>query len=263
MRGQDRVAQETQARQERQKQFDQGAENKTWLKEGEAKIFRFCEQGPDLHNFAVHPYKIRTKKGIGTRNFVCLNDKEDGTACPGCEGLDRKIRGVYNVIERDRPMLRKGQDGKAVRDGQGNFIVDGHQDAVVIWDVGSITAEAVRQLDGDWKGLMSRDFKVSRNSGSSFQPYVFTPVMNDAGDAVATPMSEADLQLVQQKHDLEEVWAPPTYQEAARLVAQSNAVQGAPQQGGGQAPQQQTSQGEQPVQEPVNPYLAGAQAPQQ
>lgn len=262
MRGQDRVAQATQERQERQKQFDQGSKARTWIDEGKAKVFRFCEQGPDIHNFAVHPHQMRGKNGkTFTRNFTCLNDKEDGTACPGCEaGADRKIRGVYNVIERDRPVLRTGADGKAVRDSSGSFIVDGYQDAVVVWDVGSITAETIRQMDGDYNGLMSRDFKVSRTGGSSFQPYVFTPADVDAG---AVPLSDADQELVRGKHNLDEVWAPPAFAEGARLIAQSQLLQGqgggqqsAPPQGGGGQPQQ-----EQPAQG-INPYLQGAEGRQ-
>jgi hypothetical protein len=65
---------------------------------------------------------------------------------------------------------------------------------------------------------MSRDFVVAY-SGNKFQAWNLSPAIDAQGNAMATPMSEADFQLAAAKHDLDKYMAPPQPQEAAQIVA--------------------------------------------
>lgn len=192
--------------------------------------------------FAVHEYEVpnpqRPTDRPWKRQFTCLNDKDDGTPCPACDaGMKQKLRGVYNIIQRQRPIFRKDKDGKAIYVNN-EPIIDGHEDTVVILNVPSTTAEVIRRKDADYNGLMSRDLKIRRSS-DTFQPWDIEPADIDSG---AVPMSEADQELAKQKHDLDEFMQPPPFQEAARIVAKE--TNRPPQSGGGSQPQGQPQAGE-------------------
>jgi hypothetical protein len=211
-------------------------------------IVRFLEQGQEVNNYPVHEYKVPDGAGgFYNRKFTCLTEAGvPSNQCPGCAaGLKRKSRGVYNLIERNRPILRKGQDGKALKNPDGSWMIDGYVDTVVIANVGGPTAEMLRKTDGSMGGLMSRDWHVVY-SGDTFQSWFMTPVADAAGNSMATPMSEADFALAAAKHDLDKYMAPPSMQEAAQIVAKYGANSGAQPQ---QAPQQQAP--------PANQFLTG------
>lgn len=248
--GWDRVAAAAEEARERQEQWDAQRKPQLWPKDGGSYQIRFLEQEQSVKNYAQHEYSKQTSRGPQRRRFTCLNDKNDGTKCPGCDaGLKIKIRGVFNVIQRQRPVLRRGADGKAVKDGNNNYIVDGHQDEVVIIDFPSTTANMLRQVDADMGGLMSRDVKLSRTSGNQFQPYLVMPADMNAG---AVPMSEADFELAKGKHDLDEFMQPPSFVDAAKIVAEH---QGA----SGQQPVQAAVQTSAPQVDPNNPFGGGVQ----
>jgi len=193
---------------------------------------RFLEQGPDVNNYPTHTYKEPDGKGnFWTRTFTCL--REVNQECPWCAAGRRvKNRGVYNVIQRQRPVLRKDNEGKAIKIN-GQYVVDGYEDTVVIANVGGPTAEMLRKADGSYQGLMSRDFVVTY-SGDNFQQWTLSPAIDAQGNAMATSMSQADLWLYQNKrHDLDAYMKPPSQQEAAQLLARYGANSGV------QQPQQQ------------------------
>jgi hypothetical protein len=215
-------------------------------------VIRFGEQGTDVNSFPVHVYNEPDGRGgFYARRFTCLTELGvPSSECPGCRGgLPRKIRGVYNLIQRQRVVLRKGADGKAVKTGTGEYIIDGHADQVVVANVGGPTAEMLRKADGNYQGLMSRDFVV-QYSGDNFQAWSISPAIDSAGNAMATPLSQADLALLAAKHDLDAYMKPPTPQEAEVIVQKFGANSGA-NRGGGQAQQA-------PPAAPANPMLAGA-----
>lgn len=205
---------------------------------------RFLEQGPDVNNFPRHPYSVPKSGGGGfnVRYFTCLS--EVNQECPGCKaGMKVKRRGVYNVIQRNRPILRRDKDNKAIKIN-GEYIIDGYEDAVVIVDVGGPTAEMLRKADADYRGLMSRDFVV-QYSGSTFQAWALAPVMDASGSSSPTPLSENDQRLMAQKFDLDEYMKPPSQQEAAQIIARYGSNSGAQQQSlyPGAAPAQATQMG--------------------
>lgn len=265
--GWDRVEQTAQATAEQRARWADQSVPQLWLKSGESVTGRFLEQGPEIHNYAVHEYTVPNPNNPAQpyrRNFTCLNDREDGTPCPGCAaGMKRKIKGVFNLIQRNRPVLRKGQDGKAIK-VNGQYITDGYQDDVVVWLVPSTTAEEVRKKDAAYNGLMTGDVTISK-TGAQFQPYSIEPA--DIAN-FATPLSESDQALQAKKHDLDKFMAPPSFQEAAQIVAQhggqaTTAAPSGPQAAPGQASPPPAS-GQQPA-EPHNPFMdetgPGAQQP--
>ena len=212
---------------------------------------RFLEQGETVSTYYTHDYKIPSAGGVSTRRFTCLSQPPWNQECPGCKaGLKRKTRGVFNVIQRGRAVLRRGADGKALKGADGNWIIDGYRDEVVIASVGGPTASMLRKADGQYHGLMSRDFVV-QYSGDTFQAWNMTPAIDAQGNAMATPMSDADQQLAAAKHDLDEFMKPPTAQEAAQIVARYGGNSGASQ------PLAQPGQPQQPG-APVNQFLQGA-----
>lgn len=190
---------------------------------------RFGEQGNDVNTFYVHDYKVpdsSVQGGFASRRFTCSQQTPWNFECAGCRaGLKRKVRGVYNVIQRQRAVLRRGADGKAVKDGANNWIIDGHRDEVVIASVGGPTAAMLRKVDGNG-GLMTRDWIISY-SGDTFQAWTLQPSYDAAGNAMATPLSDADQQLLATKHNLDEFMKPPTTQEQAQIIAKFGGNSGA------------------------------------
>lgn len=208
---------------------------------------RFLEQGPDVNNFPVHEYDVPGNTGTFKKRFTCF--VEIGQECPGCRaGMKTKRRGVFNLIQRSRPVLRKGTDGKALRDQVGGFIIDGYRDEVVVANVGGPTSEMLRKADADYYGLMSRDFQIVY-SGDTFQAWTMTPVMDESGVSGPMAMSEADQAMAAAKHNLAQYMAPPSQQEATEIIAKY-VNKGQPGQQAAPTPQAQ----------PGNPFVGGAPA---
>lgn len=195
-------------------------------KGGAPVIVRFLEQGPDINSYDRHEYQVPDGRGgFYRRQFTCLRESPwNNPVCPGCQaGLKIKLRGVYNIIQRDRAVLRRGQDNRPIKGPDNKPIVDGHEDQVVILDVPSTTAEALRQKDADYHGLMGLDLRLS-DSGSTFQPWNVEPA--DIMQPLK-PMTDADMALAAAKHDLDAFMKPPTFEEAQQIVSQYGANSGA------------------------------------
>lgn len=190
--------------------------------EGAMVVVRFLEQGNEgphaINCYPRHEYKkpdMRASGGAFTDHFTCLRERDPNADCPGCNaGLKIVVRTALNAIQRQRPVLRRDAEGKAIKTPTG-YIIDGYADDVVYWECASTTAEVVRRLDGKYGGLMSRDWELSW-TGASFQPYALSPADVDGGPQ---PMSDADLALAAKRHDLDEIYKPPSFQEAAQIVA--------------------------------------------
>jgi hypothetical protein len=208
--GWDAVAQESELRRERREQWESSRHNKLILKDGQSADVRFVQPKP--HTFYTHP--IRTAKSF--RNVPCLNQKDDGTQCPGCDAdLKRQLRIAFNVIHRGRPVLRKGSDGRAERDGKGDFIIDGHADDIAVFECSSTSGDLLRQKEVKYEGgVMSRDVTIAR-TGPQFSPFVFEAADTERGHV---PMSAADQELAKKAYDLEEIYKPPSFVDLARQV---------------------------------------------
>src|SRR6185436_11633459 len=213
--------------------------------DGGPLVVRFCEQDQDVNSYERHPI---TRPGNKYPDlYTCLS--EIGVDCPACRGGVKSTRkGAYNLIVRNRAVLRKGSDGKVIKNNDGSFIVDGYADQLVVWECSNTTANVLRRADHDFKGLMSRDLALSY-TGDDKNPYAVAPVDIDSGPQ---PMSDEDAAMAAKKYDLDKVFKPPTQEEMADLVRRYGANSGAsgPVQG-------------MPSSIPVanNPYAVGAQIP--
>lgn len=224
-----------------------GKEIKAGGPDGGPLIVRFLEQDQDINSFERHPF---TKPGQQYPDLTtCLS--EVAVDCPACRaGIKSTRKGAYNLIVRNRAVLRKGADGKVVRAPDGSFIVDGYADQIVVWECSNTTANVLVRADGDYGGLMTRDFQL-RYTGNDKNPYDVVPAVIDGGHQ---PMSAEDMALAAKKHDLDKVFAPPKQAEMAELVRKYGANSGA---SGPQAAMPSAL----PQAAVHNPYLAGAQLP--
>jgi hypothetical protein len=216
--------------------------------DGGPLIVRFLEQGEDVNSFERHPI---TRPGQQYPDWhTCLS--EINMDCSACRaGLKSSRKGAYNLIVRNRAVLRKGADGKAIRNPDKSFIIDGYADQVVVWECSTTTANYLVRADNDFRGLMSQDFQL-RYTGNDKNPYDIFPADIQVG---AQPMSDDDLGLAAKKYDLDKVFAPPTQAEMQELVRKYGANSGA---SGPVASQMPTSV---PQVAAANPYAAGAQLP--
>lgn len=224
-----------------------GKEIKRGGPDGGPLVGRFLEQGEGVHSYERHPF---TKPGSQYPDHkTCLS--EISVDCPACRGGVKSTRkGTFNVLIRNRAVLRKGADGFAVKGPDGGFIVDGYADQVVVWECSNTTANVLRRADHDYQGLMTRDFQI-RYTGNDKNPYDVFPADLPAG---AVQMSDDDMALAAKKFDLDKVFAPPTQAEMVELVHKYGANSGA----SGPAAGMPSSL---PPQAVGNPYLAGAQVP--
>lgn len=164
---------------------------------GDSVQVRFLEQGEEVHIGWMHEYKV----GKWFKYVRCLDEENDGTPCSGCEkDFRRTVKGVINVIWRDRPQLKRDSDNKAVKNAAGQYIVEGNKDEVVVWMQGIETFTELANKDKTYKGLGTRDFTITKK----VKGYSIDPVTNEDGDVVAVPMTDNDLELAKGKYDLVE-----------------------------------------------------------
>jgi hypothetical protein len=184
------------------------------LGDGETGVIRILEQGDEV--IAVWRHQLESASGQFAGYETCLDQDPDtgervGRDCPGCEeGLKRKFRGAFNVIWRESPVLQKDDDGKLVKDNRGNLVVEGFEDQIALWETSGEVLEDLQILDADYNGLSSRDFKVRRRGVMFDTKYYITPADPDGG---AQKLTKVDQELVEQKYDLDEVTAAPSYEQ--------------------------------------------------
>lgn len=189
---------------------------------GDSVQVRFLEQGDEVECAWMHEYKQTGKQ----RSFFtpCLDQKGEGTPCPGCEqGIKQTFKGYINVIWRNSPQLERDADGRAIKNEQGQYKVSGYADEVVVWVQGITVFEDLADKDIKYRGLCTRDFEVRRRGSGLNTKYVIDPVLDDQGNANAVPMNEGDQRLAAQKHDVTWYTKEPTYDETARLLSGSSA----------------------------------------
>lgn len=182
--------------------------------DGETVIVRFLEQGDDLQWAWVHDVPPVGKEQYPSKH-VCIDQDEDGApvgkACPGCERqYKRSFQGAVNVIWRDAPVYATDENNKVVKDSRGNKEIVSNEDRVAIWTKGITVFEDLIDLDVDWKGLTSRDFKITRKGNGFATRYTIKPVDLEGG---AQKMSKADLALAEDKYDLSDFTVPSNYDD--------------------------------------------------
>lgn len=223
--GIDAYRRKSQQKQQQKESFESGPASFTndfRLQANQYAVLRFLEQGDDLTFATVHRIPVTGKSGRPYyKDYVCLDEHGDGSPCPACQHENRDIaktsdRGYHNIIWREGPVFQRDDKDRPVKGPDGRYITVDHADQVALWKCSWTVHEQLREKDGKYKGLMSRDWEIKR-TGSSMQDtkYHIDPVDPDAG---ATPMLIADLTLAETKYDLEKLTAPVSFQELAQVL---------------------------------------------
>lgn len=189
------------------------------VKDGQKAIVRFLEQGDQIVYADSH--RIPVAGSRYPRDMICLDQDGDGTPCPACQSETdtvrrRSTKGFINVIWREGPVYERNDYGSPKKDANGNAIITGRADGVFLWKCSATVLEMLFTKDAKYKGLMSRDFEVSR-TGSTMQntKYAIDPADVDGGPQ---PLTVADQMLVEKKYDLAEFTRPLDYAAAVALV---------------------------------------------
>lgn len=194
--------------------------------DGQTARVRFLEQGENLSYAQTH----RIRNSYGYYNDVpCLDQLDDGTACPACMSELKDIhmrgtKGYLNLIWRGTedegytrsPVYKKNEKGAPEKDANKQKIVTGFEDLVWLWKSPKGVFEQVLTKDKTYKGLMSRDFLVSRKGATKENTtYFIEPAVVDAGPE---PMTVADQNLAQSKFDVVKLTTPGSYDEMATIL---------------------------------------------
>lgn len=205
------------------------------LQDGDEANVRFLEQDDDIAWCWMHEIPVEGR--AWGRPSPCLDQEKDGTPCPGCErDMPRKFTGYINVIWQDAPVFKRDETGRVVRDSTNDPVVIDHKDQVAIWSSGIRVFEELDEINANYKGLMSRRFKVKRKGSRLDTKYIITPQDIDAGPQ---EMSAEEKELAANKFDLTEFITPKSYEDFLAELGGGNAT------GGGQPAQQQA----------VNPFM--------
>lgn len=186
------------------------------LEPDESATVRFLEQGEEVKWAWVS--QLPPKPGRSFGNFEPTRDQagDGSTPCPLAErGLPRQFRGWINLIWRNGPVYARDAEGKMRRDGSNKPVIESRADGVFVWEAGIMVFEELATLDRAYKGLSSRDFKVTRRGAGTSTRYGIMPAEVDGG---AKPMSAADQALAKDKPDLTPYVTPKEYDELVRLL---------------------------------------------
>jgi hypothetical protein len=203
------------------------------LSDGEIARVRFLEQGNDLTWAVTHRAKL--DNGRWPEDVPCLDQENEGMLCPLCQSEDKEIRkrnkkGYLNLIWRGNedlaaeneklkskfklaPVYKRSENGIIEKDQMGQKIITEFGDGVWLWKCSKTVLESLIPKDNAYKGLMSRDFSVTRQgSGLEDTKYIIEPAVVDGGPE---PMSVADNVLAKEKYDLDVLTTPESYQDLA------------------------------------------------
>jgi len=186
---------------------------------GDSATVRFLEQGDDVYSFWYHDFSnVNPSQGWKVK-VPCLDQDESGTPCPGCrEGLPRKFQGLINMIWRGAPVFKRDTDGRVVKNGN-EVVVTGNEDQVAVWRGGiELFGKVLRIKDVTYKGLTTRDFVITRDGTGLDTTYSVEPADPDAGPV---EFSEEDVNLSNDKFDLEQVARFKTDEEFEEIIEEN------------------------------------------
>lgn len=201
------------------------------LRGGQYAVVRFLEQGESLTFADVHRVPIQGKNGQYFKNFICLDLLGDGTPCPACQHPNRDVakaaaRGFVNLIWREAPVWQRDENKRMIKGHDGNYIMTGREDQIALWSPSWTVFEVLKEKDGKYKGLMSRDFEIKRTGdGMNDTQWFVEPQDVDSGPQ---PMMISDLALAEHKYDLVAITKPIEYTAFAQLI-NKGAMPGGPQ----------------------------------
>ena len=203
------------------------------LKSGDEAEVRFLEQDNDI--FWCHMHEVPVEGRQWGKNVPCLDQEKDGTPCPGCErDMDRRFKGFINLIWFNAPVFKRDSENKIVKDRLGEIVTIGEKPQVAVWNSGIRLFEELDEINANYKGLMSRRFKVKRKGSGLDTKYVIIPADPDGG---AQPMDDAEQALANEKYDLNQYTKPGSYEDFLKELGQGGGGGGNGGGGGGQEPQ--------------------------
>jgi hypothetical protein len=188
------------------------------LKEsGEEAVVRFLEQDEDVNWAWVAALPPKDNQRFGEMTPIRDQERDGSVPCPFQErGITNSFRGWINLIWRDAPVYKRDGDGRLVRES-GELVIVDHADQVCVWEQGINVFNELYALDKSYKGLMSRDFRITRLGEGLSTKYRIEPAEVDGGPQ---PMSKEDKKLAEGKYDLTQFTTPKSYEELERLLDQ-------------------------------------------
>jgi len=158
----EQIAQEAKARSDAYNSGS-GFLNSLVLQKGQTAKGRFLEEGDGIWYLYTHELPKKPGQNFGDR-VLCLDQDDEGKECPGCEmeGVSRTARVVINFLRYDEPKLRRDAQGKAVKDGQGNYVFDGVEPQVVVWNAPQSVGGRLAFLESQNGGLTNHVCTIHR-----------------------------------------------------------------------------------------------------
>lgn len=204
------------------------------LKDMESARVRFLEQGENL-TWAIS-HRIKTPGLAWPSDVLCLDQEDDGTPCPACMSDNREVKsrstkGYLNIIWRgteesdlSRAPIYKRNDKGSPEKVNGKKVITGYEDSIWLWKCSKRVFEQILTKDKNYKGLMSRDFLISRKGADKDNTtYFIEPAVIDGGPE---PLTVADQNLAQGKFDVVSITTPGTFEEMQALLAGAPTGQG-------------------------------------
>lgn len=195
-----------------------GGPSALWFRlgDGDEAVVRFLEQGEDI--FWCHMHEVPVEGRNFGRDVACCNQDNDGTPCPGCEQeLPRKFKGFINLIWENAPVFKRDSDNKLIKDKDNQTIIMGRKPQVAVWGSGIRVFEELDEINTNYRGLKSRQFKVKRKGEKLNTKYHITPANVDGGPQ---EMSAEEKKLSDGKYDLNEFVKPPSYDSFLKEMGQ-------------------------------------------
>ena len=128
----------------------------------------------------------------------------------------------------DAPIFKRDAENKIVKDRLNDPVVIGNKAQVALWSSGIRLFEELEEVNANYKGLMSRRFKVKRKGSGLDTKYIIVPADIDAGP---TALDDEENKLAEDKYDLNEFIKPPSYEDFLKALGQGGQSAG----NGGQA----------------------------
>lgn len=179
------------------------------LKEvGATADVRFLEENDEVEFHRIH--KVDVAYSQYPLDVLCVDQKNDGTPCPGCEmGLVRSWKGWINLIERNAPVLN--EDGSKTGETA---------DRVAIWSSGPNLFTQLDELNDEWDGLSSRDFTAKRKvEANGITSYAISPIKGQKNEEKKFPLSDEDKELAKNKADLSRYTTVPSYEDFQKTIS--------------------------------------------